>query len=384
MKFFRLAPVVVLLLCAIAPSALARSWTTVSGEHFEAEFVRVEGQNGIFHVKEKDYPYPLSRLSAPDRLFIGRILNHPEEATTPAPDSTPAAAESVTEPSDSSGKPATQSAPEEKATGSLQFAGQPLRPGRGVELEVPILDPADKKEIEHAYGKPSTKVQMLLAVPDDFKPGSKPYPLLIVTATADGKASSIATAGRFVAPALEQGFVVMAVDGEFGKPSVTDRPDYRWALTATGRDALEKEWPGAKKWPVATAGTSGGGGYASYNALELVAERADFIGLFLGVSGWTPAKFIKDVKGLPLSVAQKMPIFLSAGTKDPTATPEVTDGAKHEMEHGGFRNLRFEHFDGGHQLYQPHLEAALTWFLAGGGKAGASPSPSPSAFPGHR
>ncbi len=357
--------------------------------------MRVEGTNGIFQVKEKEYPYPLKRLSAPDRLFIGRILNHPEEAATPAPpsaedaatsspDSAPAPADSGTEPSNPFGKPAAPSARAEKATGSLQFAGQPLQPGRGVEFEVPIVDPANLKVIQRAYGKPTTKVRLLLAVPEGFQPGSKPSPILIVTATTDGKASSIGTAGRFIGPALEQGFLVMAVDGEFGKPGVSDATDYRWALVATGRDALEKEWPGAKKWPVATAGTSGGGGYASYNALKLVAERADFIGLFLGVSGWNPGKFVKDIKGLPLSVAQRMPIFHSAGEKDEVATPEVTDGAQREMQRKGFRNIRFEHFDGGHQLYQPHLQAALTWFLAGGGKAGASPSPSPSAFPGRR
>jgi hypothetical protein len=385
-KFFRIAPLVALLLGALVSSASARTWTTVTGEHFEAEFVRVEGNNGIFHVKEKDYPYPLGRLSVPDRLFIGRALNHPEEAATPSPApedaAMPETTDSATAPADSLGKNGTPSPTQEKGPGSLQFAGQPLRTGRGVELEVPIVDPVGKKEIEHAYGKASTKVQMLLAVPDGFEPGSKPYPILIVTATADGKASSIATARRFVGPALEQGFVLMAVDGEFGKPSVTDRPDYRWALAATGRDALENEWPGSKKWPVATGGTSGGGGYASFNALELVAERADFIGLFLSVSGWTPAKFMRDVKGLPIAEAHKMPIFLSAGTKDPVATPAVTDGAKHAMEHEGFENLRFEHFDGGHELYQPHLEEALTWFLAGGGKAGATPSA--SAFPGRR
>ncbi len=381
MKFLRLALAVALVLGALAPSAPARTWTTVTGEHFEAEFVRVEGTNGIFHVKEKDYPYPLNRLSAPDRLFIGRTLNHPAEAAAPpqTPDSAPPPTDAATPPAESLATSA-QPAPEEKGTGSLQFAGQPLETGRGVEFDVPILDPGDLKVIQHAYGKPSAKVRLLLAVPNDFKPGSKPYPLLIVTATTDGKASSIATAGRFVGPALEQGFVVLAVDGEFGKPSVSDATDYRWALVATGRAALEKEWPGAMKWPVATAGTSGGGGYASYNALKLVAERADFIGLFLGVSGWTPAKFIKDVRGLPLSVAHKMPIFLSAGDKDEKATREVTDKAQHEMEREGFKNLRYEHFDGGHQLYQPHLQAALSWFLERNGKAAASPSP----FPGRR
>ncbi len=42
---------------------------------------------------------------------------------------------------------------------------------------------------------------------------------------------------RFPDSALEQGFVVLAVDGEFGKPSVSDATDYRWALVATGRAA---------------------------------------------------------------------------------------------------------------------------------------------------
>jgi len=211
-------------------------------------------------------------------------------------------------------------------------------------------------------------------------PGSKSYPLLIVSATTDGAASSIATCGRFLDEALGQGFVVMAVDGEFGKPTKDDSTAYRWALVAAGRDALEKEWRGAKKWPVATAGTSGGGGYASYNALKLLQERADFIGLFLAVSGWNPTNFTRDVSGVPVSIAHKMPIFQSAGDKDPTATRKITDQAHHAMEHEGFKNLRYEHFDGGHQLYRPHLQAALTWFLEQKSKSAGSSSP----FPGHR
>jgi hypothetical protein len=120
---------------------------------------------------------------------------------------------------------------------------------------------------------------MLIAVPRNFDP-AKSYPLLIVTATTDGKASSIASCYQFLDDALERGFVVMAVDGEFGKPTAGDPPSFRWALVAAARAAMEKELLGAKKWPVATGGNSGGGGYASYNALKLVQERANFIGLF--------------------------------------------------------------------------------------------------------
>jgi len=374
MNLRRAFPALVLVLCALAAAARARTWTTITGEHFEAEFMRVEGPNGIFNVKEKDYPYPLNRLSAADRLLIGRSLNHPaQSAPSPGGDLAPT-------PSDAVAGTQTKPAPEEKSTGSIQFAGQPLQPGRGAEVEIPILDPGQLRVVQRAYGKPSTKARMLLAVPDGFEPKSRSYPLLIVSATTDGAASSIATSGRYLSEALAQGFVVMAVDGEFGKPTKDDATSYRWALVAAGRDALEKEWPGAKRWPVATGGTSGGGGYASYNALKLVQERADFIGLFLAVSGWNPAKFVKDVSGLPISVAHQIPIFLSAGDKDETATRKITDQAHHEMEHDGFRNLRYEHFDGGHQLYQPHLQAALSWFLEQKGKSTASPSPSP----GHR
>ncbi|MEO6970789.1 MAG: hypothetical protein ABI217_07830, partial [Chthoniobacterales bacterium] len=110
MNFRRTFPAFLLLLSALAPAALARTWTTVTGEHFEAEFVRVEGTNGIFNVKEKDYPYPLNRLSAPDRLLIGRSINHPAETAPPATD--PAAP-----PTDSAATTPAKPAPEEKTTG---------------------------------------------------------------------------------------------------------------------------------------------------------------------------------------------------------------------------------------------------------------------------
>lgn len=373
MNFRLIFPTFVLILCALGPEAWARTWTTVTGQHFAAEFVRVEGANGIFSVKGKDYPYPLNQLSIPDRLFVGRSVNQQSKAGSPPPATEPASTAADAPPSAT----ATPASADNKA-GTLQFAGQPLEPGRGGEVDIPIVDPAGLKETQHAYGKPSAKARMLIAVPRDFDPAAKSYPLLIETATADGKASSIASCYQFLDDALGRGFVVMAVDGEFGKPTVGDPPSFRWALVAAGRTAMEKDWPGSKKWPVATGGNSGGGGYASYNALKLVQERADFIGLFLGHTNWNPAKFVKDVSGLPVSVAHKMPIFLSAGDKDEVVPRKAADQSQHEMEHEGFKNLRYEHFDGGHQFYRPHLQAALDWFLEEKGKSGSSPSPFPS------
>ncbi len=82
---------------------------------------------------------------------------------------------------------------------------------------------------------------MLLGVPNDFAPASKAYPLLIVTATADGNASSIATCYQYLDDALAKGFRRHGGRWRFGKPTAGDPPSYRWALVTAGRDALEKE-----------------------------------------------------------------------------------------------------------------------------------------------
>ena len=91
LSILKRATALVLILHLTGGAASARTWTTVTGENFEAEFVRAEGANGIFKVKEKDYPYPLNRLSVPDRLFIGRIVNRQaaEGAAAPASSATP-------------------------------------------------------------------------------------------------------------------------------------------------------------------------------------------------------------------------------------------------------------------------------------------------------
>jgi hypothetical protein len=71
---FRKSVLVIIAWLTLLRGVSARTWTTVTGQHFEAEFVRVEGANGIFSVKGKDYPYALNQLSVPDRLFVGRSV----------------------------------------------------------------------------------------------------------------------------------------------------------------------------------------------------------------------------------------------------------------------------------------------------------------------
>ena len=118
-----------LLQCGVALACLfviatadARQWMTITGQTFEAEFVRVEGENGLFRVKDREDPYPLARLSVADRLLIGRTVHSQgataaqESTTSPLPDTTvPTAAASVT--------------PAKTAAGGLQVASQPLNSG---------------------------------------------------------------------------------------------------------------------------------------------------------------------------------------------------------------------------------------------------------------
>lgn len=354
------------LLLTLPNELSARVWTTVTGQTFEAEFVRVEGANGIFIVKEKEYPYPLNRLSVADRLLIGKTLNQqsspvatpppPVSLTTPAPVKKPVAVE-------------------------IQLAGQALKPGDSVEIDIPITDPAGLLEVKKTYGKPSEKARLLIAVPNDFDPVQKSYPLLIVSATADGAASSIGTAHQYVEDAVGKGFVLVAVDGEFGKPSHDDSTDFRWALVSASLDALNKEWPKSKNWPVATGGVSGGGGYASHQGLKLAQKRADLIGIFLSVSAWNPTSFRDELKRTPASALHNAPIFMSAGDEDKIATKERTDESHDAIMKEGFKRVRYEHFAGGHQLNHPHLQAALDWFLEQHNKSGATRSATP--FRGH-
>ncbi len=182
-------------LCACAP-AEARQWVTITGQTFEAEFVRVEGENGISRVKDREDPYPLTRLSVADRLFIGRTV-HAQGAP---------AAEPALSTQTASQTPATGGAaePAKPAAGDLQFAGQPLSSGSANVVDIPITEAAQLKEVRDAYGKPSTTAKMLLVLPDGFQPAAQSCPILLVSSTADGKASSIGSAKAHYLPDATQ------------------------------------------------------------------------------------------------------------------------------------------------------------------------------------
>src|SRR5438874_11439670 len=340
----------------------ARVWITVSGQTFEGDFVRQEGDNGIFKVKGQEYLFPISQLRVADRLFVGRLVYEQRKApSAPSNSALPTA-------------PAAMSPPAVLAQTSpdLKLNGQILKAGDQNEIDATITGPAALKTVMDAYGKPSTKAKMLVALPNDFDPMQRNWPLLIVSATTDGAGSSIGSArANYLPDATSKGYVVLAVDGEFGKPpSEQDSTEFRWALVSSALDTINKEWPKSKAWPIATAGVSGGAGYASHQAMMLVQKQAPVIGMLLAVSGWDPVDFPDVLRRTPFAPLHNLPVFMSAGETDSIATKQITDQSHQAMMREGFRKIRFEHFPGGHELYRAHLQAALDWFLEERAKSG--------------
>jgi hypothetical protein len=337
-----------LLVLAFASSTYGRRWTTTAGQAFEADFVRIEGANAVFTANGKEYRYPIGDLSVPDRLFVNRTAySQSRSGAVVAP----------------SAEPTTTVSPAERPS-KLQLASQDVTAGAGNEIEFAITDNAALKTVKDSYGKPSTKAKMLLVLPHDFDPMGKICPLLIVSATTDGGGSSIGSGkANYLPDATNKGYAVMAVDGEFGKPSSDgDSTDFRWALVSSGLSAINEEWPQSKSWPIVTAGVSGGGGYASHQAMMLAQKQAPVIGLLLAVTGWDPTDFPDVLQRTPFTPIHNLPIFISAGESDTTATKEITDKMHQDVTRQGFRKVRFEHFAGGHQLYRQHLQTALDWF----------------------
>lgn len=272
------------------------------------------------------------------------------------PDSGPAAAPS--EPPPPTPKPA--------AKRTVPFSGASLTEGEAAEFELTITDRPTLQALEKAYGKPSSKIKALVAVPAGFDP-AKSYPLVIATETTDGDASSVRGARLYLDSVLAKGGILMAVDGEFGRPTdegAGDRTSFRWALNRALLAAMHEEWPASRKWPIITAGLSGGAGYASYNAIMLVDQGQPVIGIFLANSGWDPADFAAELKRAPTATMRSVPVFITAGEADTLATKEITERSRDDLERERFRKVRYETFPGGHELSPALFQAAIDWFLA--------------------
>ena len=136
----------------------------------------------------------------------------------------------------------------------------------------------------------------------------------------------------------------------------------RWPCIAAAFDYLMAAWPAMKDWPIASGGMSGGAKNSSFLVAQLAQEHHRVIGmLMMGCNqDLASAAYRKNAPPNFLGAA----VFLSSGKSDTIATPAQHEKVKRSLQATGFRNVRLESFDGGHDIYQPHIGEALRWFVA--------------------
>jgi hypothetical protein len=261
-------------------------------------------------------------------------------------------------PTPGSGRPMAPVTPKD----GMKFGNMTVEPGKTVTATLP-LPPDLAKLLSSNYGKPTTVIKVAIAVPDGFDP-LKHQRVLITSASTTGSGLSINCIGnKNIIAALKRGWVVMAGDGEFGKPK-EDHIYFRGNILEIMMAELKARWPQCQtQWSFATAGFSGGSGYASDQALLLCGQDWHIIGMLLLNGNYTPVEWEKDkyIKGSK-SAFHQIPVFYSAGKQDPVVRPDRMKIAITQTKNGGYKTIREEWHDGKHEIFAAHVIQALEWF----------------------
>lgn len=332
--------------------ATARTWTDDLNRTWQGEFVRMEGASAIFLVNGKEFPFPVTHLSAPDKLALFQLRTRPPAAVaspTPAPAGTPA-----------------------PTGGSKEWTlgGVKLIPGEVVQIDAP-LTPAQGKSLGSYSEKktPLSILKMAVAIPPNFDP-TQPQKVLIPSASTTGSGLSIPEMdAHYTKEALADGWMLMSADSPDGKPK-NDNIAFREEMLRVVLASLVAAFPQAKTdWKIATAGFSGGAGYASHQAVLLTCDNWKVIGMLLMNGGYSPARWENFMRG-STARAHFVPVFISSGEQDGICTPAISKSGIEETKRGGYQRVRTEWWPGQHEVSQEHVRMALEWFdaLAAGRK----------------
>jgi hypothetical protein len=238
---------------------------------------------------------------------------------------------------------------------------------RIIPFPVP-LSRAGQLSVVNSKNPPVQYANAAIAVPEGFDP-EIPTPILLVNATSDGAGSSIALMPLYTNTALRLGWIVIAADGPGGKPP-QDNPPWRWAMISALLDHINKAWPGSRRWPIVSAGVSGGGKWAGVMGAILSQKGYNLIGVFMGAVNQDYASEAAKIYD-PAIRYKQVPFYLSSGTDDKIATPEQHQQVKDSLLSNSFTTVRLENFKGGHALSEAELRKALNWFIELYGKADA-------------
>ena len=127
---------------------------------------------------------------------------------------------------------------------------------------------------------------------------------------------------------------------------------------------LNARFPPAKTdWTFATAGFSGGCGYAGHQALWLSTQGYRVTGIMMLNCNYPPTMWEHDTAMHGnTSRWHQIPVFFSWGENDNVATPAFVKQAIETTKHGGYQRVKDEKHPGHHQIWEPHINLALEWF----------------------
>jgi len=244
----------------------------------------------------------------------------------------------------------------------LSFAGVPLIPGATVTAKVPLSDLEKSYVAEGGNAVPSHSVAVL-AVPRGFDP-RRTWPVMVDFASSEhGHQNADDLRMIWSQFAFREGWIALAGDGPTHPPRV-DSSGWRVGHTLAALDALNRSFPGSRRWPIVLVGQSGGAKRASYLAPLFAVAGYRVAGIFLtGINEDRITDGCRQFK--PPRDFFSVPIFLSSGDHDPIATPNQQWEVENSMRRAGFTNIRHKTFAGGHEGSAAHVLEALRWFRQG-------------------
>lgn len=241
---------------------------------------------------------------------------------------------------------------------AVTLAGHQVQGGSTLDLQFPISDYFQQSAAQGGNPKPATG-RALLMFPQGFDL-ARAWPILIVTSTADLDRTSPMDAPRYKDAAMKEGWIVLATDATI-RPRV-DSVAWRLAILAAGLQMIHDNWPQSARWPVAFAGFSGGAKSSGFLGAMLANNRGFKIcGFFLaGMNADRLSAAYHEYQ--PSSDFLNIPVWLSSGNADQIARPGAVEGVYSSLKRSGFRQVRLEHFAGGHALDSAEIQRALHWF----------------------
>jgi len=244
---------------------------------------------------------------------------------------------------------------------TVAFAAPWLKPGGLSEFNAEL--PTELRKVAgRGQLSPVKHALIAVAVPANFDPALN-WPILVISATSDPKFhSSRQLLSAYADTAVAAGWIVLAVDP--GEEVTVDQDDVplRYALNTAGLAALDLQWPGAHKAPLAFGGFSGGAKYSGWLAAGFASQGRAIVGIYLaGINQDTIVDAATQFKVLN-DTFKRIPVFLQSGEKDAVATPADHRAVQEALKRAGFKNVVIGAFPGAHEVEPVPLATALDWF----------------------